>query len=62
MATKLERVWLGDGPGGTKSIRLDWDNDRHHEVVIGPVCDADAVREALLQMAHLVGRDPHLRS
>lgn len=61
MAPKLERLWMGEVKG-QKTIRLDWDNDRHHEVMISGRADVDRTVEALLQLARLIGNDKHLRA
>ena len=62
MKPHLEKIWQGEGPLKMKSIRLDWSNDRHHEVVIQGKGTVDDVRNALLSLAHLVGNDPNLRA
>lgn len=31
--TRLKKIWINESAEG-KEIRLDWDNDRHHAVVI----------------------------
>lgn len=62
MEPRLERIWQGEGPLKMKSIRLDWSNDRHHEVVIQGNGTVDDVRDALLSLAQLIGKDPHLKA
>jgi hypothetical protein len=61
MEPKLEKIWLGEVKG-QKTIRLDWDNDRHHEVMISGQADVGRTVEALLSLARLIGKDPHLRA
>jgi hypothetical protein len=60
MSPKLEKLWMSKFDG-KKTLRLDWDNDRHHEVVIEAHASADEVRSALLQMAVMIDNDIHLR-
>ena len=43
------------------SIRLDWSNDRHHEIVIQGRCNVDDVVDALLSLARMIGNDPNLK-
>lgn len=58
---RLENIWQGVGPLNMKSIRLDWSNDRHHEVVIQGRGEVDDVADALRYLAALIDNDPHLR-
>ena len=61
MEAKLEKIWMGETADGRKTIRIDWSNDRHHEVVIRGFANVDNAKEALLSMASLIGRDRNLR-
>ena len=50
---KLKKIWIdNDWPVG-KSIRIDWDNDRHQAVVITGDTPED-VSYALIQAGHIV--------
>ena len=62
MNPHLRKIWQGKGPNNSKTIRLDWSNERHHEVIIEGAGDVDDVRDALYQLAHLVFNDPNLRA
>lgn len=57
----LEKIWQGEGPDKMPSIRLDWSNDRHHEIVIQGWTYVDNVVEALLSLARLIDNDPNLK-
>lgn len=46
--------------GNDKEIRLVWSNGRNNAVVIRPPHDFDALRNALLDLAHVVGSDKAL--
>jgi hypothetical protein len=59
MAPKLEKIYMGE-VCGQKTIRLDWDNNRHHEVMISGQADVDRTVDALMLLARLIGNDPHL--
>jgi hypothetical protein len=63
MATEptLVKICQGEGLNRTKTIRLDWSNDRHHEVIIQGRGNVDDVRDALRSLAHLKGNDQNLR-
>lgn len=56
----LEKIWQGEGPDKMPTIRLDWSNDRHHEIVIHGRGNVVNVFEALISLARLVGKDPNL--
>lgn len=62
MKPRLEKIWQGEGPLGMKSIRLDWSNDRHHEIVIQGRGNVGDVVDALLSLARLIGKDPNLQA
>jgi len=59
---RLEKLWQGEGFNKMPSIRLDWSNDRHHEIVIQGRGNVDDVVDALLSLARLIGNDPNLRA
>lgn len=62
MRPQLERLWQGRGRVfGVSSIRLDWSNDRHHEVTIRGGGNVDDVAEALLLMASIIKNDRNLQ-
>jgi hypothetical protein len=61
MPPKLKKLWMGEC-GGQKTIRLDWDNDRHHVVMINGCADVDCTVDALLSLVGLIRNDPHLRA
>lgn len=44
------------------SMRLDWSNDRHHEIVILGNRNVGDVVDALLSLARLIGNDPNLKA
>lgn len=59
MTLKLTNLFLHQ-PKGTTSLlelRADFSNDRHFAVVVQHPGDPDAVRDALLAMASLIGRE-----
>jgi hypothetical protein len=60
MKIELSKIWLDDY-NGRKSFRADFSNDRHFEVVIGWPHEAGQVAAALLGLASMIGRDPHLK-
>lgn len=62
MEPQLEKIWQGEGLHEMKSIRLDWSNDRHHEVVIRGRGNVDEVVDALLSLARMIGEDPKLKA
>lgn len=62
MKPHLEKIWQGAGPNKMPSIRLDWSNDRHHEIVIQGWTCVDDVADALISLAHLIKNDPNLRA
>lgn len=59
MKPKLTNIFIDDLPGGRKSIRLDFDNDRHHAspLIAG---DRDEVANALHALVVQLKRDEHL--
>ena len=59
MKPKLTNIFIDDIPGGRKSIRIDFDNDRHH--ASHPIAgDRDEVANALHALAAQLKRDEHL--
>lgn len=59
MKPKLTNIFIEDLSGGRKSIRLDFDNDRHHAspLIAG---DRDEVANALHALAVQLRSDKHL--
>lgn len=63
MQPKLTNLFIGrrgDAATGEQTIRADFSNDRHYEVVIRHPANAEQVAKAMLEMAHMIGRDPLL--
>ena len=61
MTAKLKNLWISERVGtGEKTIRADFDNDRHYEVVIQHPTGAMQVAYALDNMAHMIAHDPNL--
>lgn len=61
MQTKLTKLWTDKRAGtGEQTIRADFSNDRHYEVVIGNPGNTDQVARAMFNMAHMIGTDPLL--
>jgi hypothetical protein len=56
----LKRLWLDDKIDPLK-IRLDWSNDRHHDVLIEPPFTKNEVIKALDDLCYLILRDSHLK-
>lgn len=42
-------------------IRLDFDNDRHHAVMVDGPYNTERLAQALITLAHNIMRDPYLR-
>lgn len=62
MEPQLEKIWQGEGFNKMKSIRLDWSNDRHHEIVIQGRGNVADVVDALLSLVRLIDNDPNLKT
>jgi len=63
MQPKLTKLWIGqqgDAVTGKQTIRADFSNDRHYEVVISHPANAEQVARALLQMSSMIRLDPLL--
>lgn len=60
MGPRLTRLWMDDFHD-RKTIRLDWDNDRHHAIAIEGRVTVDDVRTALLEAARMIGNDRILK-
>ena len=59
--TRLVKLWLNSNDFELESeIRLDWDNDRHHAVVINRPLDREQVARSLVKMADLIMYDTKL--
>ena len=57
---KLIKLWIGT-VHGQQSVRADFSNDRHYEVVIHRPGHAEHVSDALFRMAEIIATDPHLK-
>jgi hypothetical protein len=61
MTPKLTKLWTAERvETGEQTIRADFSNDRHYEVVILHPGDAEQVARAMFDMASMIARDPHL--
>jgi len=57
---KIEKIWLNEMPVSGVELRLDWDNDRHHAVVVSYPFGAKQVADAMVSAAQLINRDRNL--
>lgn len=55
-APKLTEIWLNNVQG-YRELRVDFDNDRHHAMMIEPPYDKEAVARAFEQIAANIRRD-----
>lgn len=60
MSTKLTKIWL-DEFNGRKDLRADFSNDRHYAVNIVASHNHEQVAMALINLADIIARDPHLK-
>jgi len=60
MIAEIENIYLADFRG-EKELRVSFDNDRHHVVIISHPHTADKLAEALIVLAMNLRNDPHLR-
>lgn len=61
MNITLEKIWQAQSFDGDIAIRLDWSNDRHHQVIIRHNRNVECVADALIQLARLIRGDIHLK-
>ena len=59
MSIEITKIWLEQTDEET-AFRADFSNDRHYRVVIPRPWRADQIAQALLDLASMIGRDPHL--
>jgi hypothetical protein len=63
MQPKLTKLWTDRRAGewgSEQTLRADFSNDRHYEAVIRLPCEAQQIAEAMIGMANMIARDPHL--
>ena len=61
MQPKLTKLWTDKRVGtGEQTIRADFSNDMHYEVVIIHPANAEQVSRAMFDMANMIGRYPRL--
>lgn len=60
MVAKIEKIVLADSCG-EKELRVSFDNDRHHAVIISHPHTADKLAEALITLAMNLRKDHHLK-
>ena len=61
MTPKIEKIWLEDNsPYDLPAIRVDFDNNGHYRVEIAYPITQHEIAQALVDLASLIGRDPHL--
>lgn len=61
MTVKLTKIWM-DSYEENKTIRVDFDNDRHWICRIEYPHTPNDVAAALFRLAHHIDRDPYLRN
>lgn len=59
MKIEITKIWLEEFEG-EQAFRADFSNGRHYRVVIQRPGNSGQVAQSLLDLASLIGRDPHL--
>lgn len=54
----LQKNISSPAAAGPYELRLDWDNDRHHAIILRSL-SPDNIKQAFLDAAHLIMHDQH---